>query len=402
MLFRLRNTITLFNEVNIVANFRSLWQKGFTHRVARRGTQVAQFNASEAAFNLPENFTFEGTQLNTLEFLQSHWTTGMVILKVPDPEKKPTQATLLYEQYFRGNDASSKCISWSMGKSIVGALFGVAIAQGKIGSLDDMVTDYLPEFAGSGYDGVILKNVLQMSTGVAFTEDYERFFSDVNRMGRTLALGYSVNGLAASLCKEYEQGTHLHYNSMNTQVLGAVLSKVIAPQKLTEYLEEQIWTKVGFEDDVFWLLDNDMDEMELAFGTFNARTRDFARFGWLYLNGGRSPLDGSQILLNDWVKKSVTPDDAHLQPGVNEGYNLWGYGYHIWVLGREDDPTQVAGDYAFVGIYNQFVYVSPQHNVVIARNSAYPDYGTGDDLPSEAKAIACFRAIAEHSARCKE
>lgn len=399
-LFRLRSVLTLFDEKRICQNFRSLWLQGFPHRVAHRGSRgVAEFELPAAFAELPSHFEHEGRRYDTAQFLEDHWTTGLVVLRVPDPKRQPARAQLLYECYFRGNAASSRCISWSVGKSFVGALVGVALAEGRVKSLQDAVTDYLPEFGGSGYDGVTLKNVLQMSSGVGFSEDYGRFFSDINRMGRALALGRSINRLAASLKRESEQGVRNHYCSMDTQVLAAVLARVLGPgATLTQYLEDHLWSKVGFEDDALWLLDNDSDQMELAFGALLARTRDYARFGWLYLNEGRSPLDGSRILGEEWVRQSVVPDAPHLQPGVNPQNNLWGYGYHLWLLGREGSPAEVAGDYMAVGVYNQFVYVSPDDRIVIARNSAYPGYDK-DELPSEAKAVSCFRAISAHCSK---
>jgi CubicO group peptidase (beta-lactamase class C family) len=262
---------------------------------------------------------------------------------------------------------------------------------------------------------VKLKDVLQMSTGVSFDEDYASFFSDINRMGRSLALGTSVQQFAASLKRESPPGTVNHYVSMDTQVLGCVLARAVG-KPLTEYLEEKLWRKIGTEGDIRWMLDNERDRMELAFGTLNARTRDYARFGWLYLNEGRSPLDGSQVVPREWVRASVVPDGAHVQPGpqntkaydraVELGYKEavldflkeeeLGYGYQWWIPGREDDANIVAGDYLAIGVYGQFIYVNPQHRIVIAMNSAYAAYAEGNENDSEMEAIALFRAISNH------
>eukprot|EP00928_Gymnodinium_smaydae_P028467 TRINITY_DN21700_c0_g1_i1.p1 TRINITY_DN21700_c0_g1~~TRINITY_DN21700_c0_g1_i1.p1 ORF type:complete len:410 (+),score=20.54 TRINITY_DN21700_c0_g1_i1:74-1303(+) len=399
-IFRLRSVVTLFHKGRIVDNFRSVWKRGIGYRIAHRGQRVATFLSNEQA-TLPAHFTYEGKEVLTTDFLRDTSTTGIVVISVPNPKQRPTEAKLLYEQYFLGNTEESKCCSWSVGKSVVGALLGIALKQGKINSLDDKVSDYLPELRKSGYGSVTLRNLLQMSSGIRFTEDTGRFFSDVSRMGRMIALGYSINGFAASLKRECEQGVALHYNSMNTQVLAAVIDRALGPDcSLTEYLEETIWTKVGFEDDAYWLLDNDKNEMELAFGTLSARTRDYARLGWLYLNEGKSPLDGSQVIDEDWIVQSVTPDCEHLQPGLHEKYNRWGYGYHIWVLGEDADPTKIAGDYVFSGVYGQFVYISPQDRIVIARNSAYADFTTDKDKAAfMRKAVASFRAMAKHFKR---
>ena len=271
-----------------------------------------------------------------------------------------------------------------MGKSMLSCLFGIAIQEGTIRSIDDLVTDYAPELVGSGYDGVILKDVLQMSSGVRFDEDYGNVFSDIHAFGRSLALGSSINALAKKLPKQRPPATYNHYNSMDTQVLGIVLTNAISKvgfANLTQYLQEKVWSKGGFEDDLYWLLDNETNQMEIAVGTMNARTRDYARFGWLYLNQGKSPVDGTSIVNSEWVRQSVTPDAPHLMPGKNNISDYeYGYGLQWWVLGKEGAPTEVAGDYLAAGVYNQFIYVNPQENIVIARNSAYPDFDT-DEIP---------------------
>ena len=260
----------------------------------------------------------------------------------------PLKAELLHEEYFRGNTPDNKVISWSMGKSMLSCMIGIAIQEGTIRSIDDKVTDYAPELVGSGYDGVILKDVLQMSSGVRFDENYGNFFSDIHAFGRSLALGSSINALAKKLPKQRPPATYNHYNSMDTQVLGIVLTNAISKvgfANLTQYLEEKVWSKGGFEDDLYWLLDNDTNQMEIAVGTMNARTRDYARFGWLYLNQGKSPVDGTPIVNSEWVRRSVTPDAPHLMPGKNSISDYeYGYGLQWWVLGKEDAPTEVAGD----------------------------------------------------------
>lgn len=388
-LIRLYNVATLFDEKYIEENFRSAFHRGFPSRVALPGNRVAEFKSDTR--ELPREFEHDGKSYNTQEFLHQKWATGMVVLKVDGV----TDARLLHEQYWRGNARESLAISWSMGKSVVSALFGIAVGEGLIRSIEDKVTDYAPELVVGGYNGVRIKDVLQMASGIRFSEDYFDSFSDINLMGKTLALGFSINDFVANLVNERVPGTYNHYVSMDTQVLGIVLSKVIAPDTLTSYLEKKIWQAAGMEDRVHWMLDNEHDAMELAFGTLNARTRDFARFGWLYLNGGKSPLDGQQLVPEKWVRDSLTPDAPYLMPGDQPGHDYpWGYGYQWWLPGSEADHNVIEGDFVALGIYNQFIYVNPKHRIVIARNSAYPRYKE-DTRESEQLAIACFRKIAQ-------
>ena len=346
-IYRLVKVVTLFHPNYIVANFQGMdTMNAFPYRVIKRGessSELVHYQKNVAHF--PSNFVYEGEVYNIDAFLNDTWTTGLVVLKADkgaDASTTASKAHVLYEKYFRGATHETRTISWSVGKSFVSALFGIAFHEGLIHSLEDDVVKYAPEFKGSGYDGVKLKDVLQMSSGVKFNEDYGDFYSDINVMGRTLALGTPINQFAASLQREREPGTYNHYISMDTQVVGAVLSNVVKETygSMSKYLEEKIWKKVGFEQDSFWLLDNDEHQMELAFGTINAVPRDFARFGLLYLNEGRSPLSGEQLVHPDWVRDSVTPDAPHLMPGWGNPQSPaqpFGYGYQWWIPGSGED-----------------------------------------------------------------
>jgi CubicO group peptidase (beta-lactamase class C family) len=155
------------------------------------------------------------------------------------------------------------------------------------------------------------------------------------------------------------------------------------------------------EADVAWLLDADeKDGMELAFGSLNARTRDYARFGWLYLNQGRSPLDGAQIVPEAWVRDSTTPDAPHLQPGRHDLHDYpFGYGYQWWI----PEPTKsltLAGqvikkEFMALGIYGQSIYINVDDNVVVARNAAWPNFKDGA-IASFEETVGLSRAIAVH------
>ncbi len=256
-------------------------------------------------------------------------------------------------------------ISWSVGKSFVSALVGIAIEEGYIESIQLPVSDYVPELKGTGYDGVSLKDVLQMSSGVRFNEDYDDFFSDIKRMGRVIAMGDSINEFAASLEREREPGTFNHYVSMDTQVIGMVL-KATTGKDLSLYLEEKIWKTIGMQSDARWLID-DLG-MELVFGTLNVTLRDYARFGRLYMNYGN--WEGEQLVPKQWVIDSITPDAPHLMPG---DYPLlstrkMGYGYQWWI------PEHPKGDFMARGVYGQYIYINPEKRVVIVKNSAYPQW----------------------------
>jgi CubicO group peptidase (beta-lactamase class C family) len=294
----------------------------------------------------------------------------------------------LYENYDRGNTESSRAIAWSVSKSVLSALFGIAVSQGKIASLDDPVAQYVPELRDSGYGLVRLKDVLQMSSGIAFNEDYGDFNSDINAMGRYFALDLPLQNFVSGLKNGRKPGTFNHYVSMDTQVLGMVLAKATG-RTIADLTEEQLWKPLGMEADAAWLIDG--AGMEATFGGLNAVLRDYARFGRLYLHQGN--WNGVQVVPADWVRASVTPDAPHLMPGKRDSSSwVLGYGYQWWVPGDLGAPgTQ--GDFLAIGIYGQAIYVSPATGIVIARTAAYQNYNKDGDA-MELESIEFFRSLA--------
>ena len=374
-LVRIHFVLTLFEPDVIVENFRDMTRVFDSHTVHRKGVV---YELARHPSPLPETFTYRGKRQDLNAWIQRTDTAGLIVIH---DEK------VAFEHYYKGNTAGTRWISWSVGKSLVSAMVGFALQDGSIRSLSDPVTDYAPSLSTSGYDGVAIKDVLQMSSGIRFNEDYGDFHSDINRMGRTFALGTSMEAFVLSLKNARPPGTYHHYVSMDTQVLGMVLQKATG-QSLSAYLEKKLWSQLGMDSDALWIVDG--EGMELAFGTLNAVLRDYARFGLFYLNEGRDHL-GRQLLSADYVKASVTPDAPHLFPGLdNTASNTsLGYGYQWWL------PETPDGDFCAIGVYGQFIYVHPRHNVVIAKNSAYVDYNqSGDEM--EFESLAAFRAIARH------
>ena len=392
---RLYRVATLFHEGKIVENFRSSTQWGMPHRLMKHG--IPSLMGPSEDVPLPASFWVreEGTESKEIfldEWLESHWSTGMTVLKV-DAEGK---TRLLHERYWRGNTRNSSCISWSMGKTIVATAFGIAVEKGFIGDIEkETVTKYLPQLIGSGYEGVALKHVLQMSSGVAFDEDYFAAFSDINVMGYWLALGLNIDQFCSRLKRDNEPGTYNRYVSIDTQVLSLILAAA-TNQTVSSFIEEHIWSKGGFEADASFLLDNEVNGAELGFGTIGARTIDFARFGALLLNKGRSLVDNAQLVPQKWVHDSTHWDAPHLRPDAYEkklsNSPFFGYGYQIW-LGPD------SGNFMLIGVYNQFVAVFPDHEqgggIVVAKNSAWPGYKDDPKYHSEVEAYFAFKAIAD-------
>ena len=184
----LTHTIHLFDEDRIVENFRSfdaVWPISDINKSSNPYTYP-----KGSAIDLPAEINYRGKSYTGQEFLKDSRTTGFIVIQ---------NDSIVYENYFLGNTETTRNISWSMAKSFISALVGIAVDEGHIESVMQNVDDYCPILKGSGYEGVTIKDVLQMSTGVAFNEDYGDFNSDINRWGRGFALGQSQDEFAATL-----------------------------------------------------------------------------------------------------------------------------------------------------------------------------------------------------------
>ena len=310
--------------------------------------------------SLPEDFIHKGTSYNTLKYIDSSYTQGLIFIK---------NDTIRYENYWRGQKEDIQHISWSMAKSYVSALFGIAMEEGYIKSIDQTVDEYLPELKGSGYDGVKIKDVLQMSTGIKFDETYSDPNSDINRYWEGFVFGKSQDVFAGTLINERPPGTYNHYVSINTHVLGMIIVKTTG-KSLTDYLQEKIWEPIGAEFDAYWLADG--KGMEMANGGLNACLRDFAKMGQLYLNKGN--WNGNQIVPKAWFEKSTSSTEEHLQSGSKNSSDPGiGYGYQWWITDGAE------GEFMAIGVFNQHIYINPTTNTVIVKNSANKNYYDGNN-----------------------
>ena len=423
--------VDLFRPNLIVEHFRNVDKLGFSQNIIRANTaRVSNLDESSVGSRvLPANFLYDGERIDLEAWLKRHWTTGLVVLKV-DPNDM-TKAKLVHERYWRGNHKHSQCVSWSQCKSIMSALIGIAVEKKLIDTIDDPVTKYAEKLEGSGFDGVPIKHVLEMRSGIKFDENYMNPFADLYRLGASMARGHPMDDLVSGLKRNDKiakafgvgksqcvSGKYRNYISVNTQALVMVLKGALRKSQdqefkdgekamsVSKFAEHYLWSKAGFGDDAIWLLDNAEQQTELGFGIFGATTRDYARLGWLYLNGGKSPATGEQVVPKEWVETSITcPEDPQMKPGLNlaADTHFFGYGYQWWLGPKFDDDgskeafqkfrTQpngrfgdsgeyesipgvgdCAGDYAAIGVYGQMIYVSPDRGVVIAKNAADPYY----------------------------
>lgn len=330
-LVRLRAVVTLFDEDRIVGNFSAMDRTFFTREMSG-GDAPSPLPRGEAAALPPE----------TAEWVRERSVTALVVLK---------DGAVVAEEYFQGTGPGDRRISWSVAKSMLSVVLGTLHHDGSIPDLDAQVTDFVPALVGTAYEGATIRNVLNMASGVAFNEDYMDFWSDINRMGRELALGGTLDGFAASQKRRRgEPGADWQYVSVDTHVLGMVMRGATG-RSIPELMEERLFRPLGLEADPFYLTDGRGEAFVL--GGLNLTTRDYARFGQLVLQGGA--WQGRQVVPEEWLDASTVPSAPGGAP----------YGFQWWI------PADAAeGEFFARGVYGQYVYVNRPLGVVIATNGA--------------------------------
>jgi len=358
--------LSLFADGRRAENFRTLHEALPSHPVTAGG-DVWAFERDERP--LPERYAFEGEERSLTELLRVSETTGLLVAR---------DGVIVHEAYFHGYDEGSLATSFSVAKSFTSALVGIALERGQALSIDDAISDYVPELIGSGYEGVAIRDVLTMSSGIAFDEDYARGGSDVMQLPlRFFVLRQPVVDVLRRLPREREPGAGQSYASSDALALGLLLARATGTS-VAEFLEEAIWRPAGMEADSAW--GTDLHGQELTYAFLGATLRDYARFGRLFLNAGRR--DDLQVVPAAWVAASVRPGATTMASDAGFGAGL-GYGYQWWVPGGGE------GDFLAMGIWGQFVYVHPGHRIVIVKTSTDPGFAG-----RERETVAAFRALA--------
>jgi CubicO group peptidase (beta-lactamase class C family) len=253
--------------------------------------------------------------------------------------------SLLYENYFNKYDEQNIVASFSMAKSVTGILIGCAIADGLITSEQDAVTKYIPELSKNGFDKVTIQHLLQMTSGLNFSEVYYSPFSHA----AGFYYGTQVTRMSHKLKLKRTPGEKWEYNSGNTQLLGLVLQSALKGKSITQYLQEKLWTPLQMEYDASWSIDH-KNGIEKTFCCLNARARDFAKIGSLYLHKGKWA--GQQLVPENWVAKANNIDTTN-------GNAKW-YQCQWWLPNRK-------GDFMADGYRGQYIYVCPRKNIVVVR-----------------------------------
>lgn len=333
--------------------FWSFEQKVAGFRNMEQISSARVIPADENVYPLPPNdtdlgsleFTYENEAWTIDEYVERQKVAGLIIVK---------DGAIVYERYELGNTEESRWVSYSIAKSVASLLVGAAINDGYIKDVDEMVSDYLPRLKGSSYDKSSIRNVLQMSSGVEWTEDYADPDSDISTTPwTTLAFYEYLRGKP----RASEPGTVFNYNTAEANVVGNIVRSAVG-NNLSTYLSEKIWKPFGMERDAHWVL-TEPGGGEFGGSSLSATLRDYARIGLFAMNNGVLP-DGTAVLPEDWMRDSTTP---------SQGYA--GYGYLWWL--RDDNS------YAASGIFGQQIYIDPDINVVIAMHSARDDASNPED-----------------------
>ncbi len=292
-------------------------------------------NYASSKISIPTN----GKNKNYLfeDYLKINNTVAFIIIK---------KDTIVYEKYFDGYDKESIVPSFSMAKSVVSMLIGCAIDDGLIKSIDEPITNYLPEFKKNGFEKVTISHLLNMTSGINFNESY------YNPFGNAASIYYGRN-LKKEMLKlklNPNNTNSFSYSSGDTQLLGLILESSLKGKKISNYLEEKIWKPIGMEYNASWSLDK-KSGLEKTFCCLNSVALDYAKLGRLYLKKGN--WNGKQILSKEWIEK--TTKSANNRSGV------WYYQNHWWISDKEEMSFRAEG------ILGQYIYVNPKTETIIVR-----------------------------------
>jgi CubicO group peptidase (beta-lactamase class C family) len=312
-----------------------------SHDIAK-GAQVHGF-AQGAPLNL-QGFDFAG-------FMQHQHAMGVIVVQ---------DGKVRLEQYGNGETHDSRWTSFSVSKSVASTLIGAAIKDGFIKSVDQMVTDFIPEFKGTAYDGVSIKQILTMTSGLKWNENYSDPNSDVAQFDKVKIQPNeeAIVTYMKKLPREAAPGTKWVYKTGETSLIGVIVMRA-THKSLAQYLSEKIWAPYGMEQNGLWVLDT--TGREIAGCCLSATLGDYARFGQFIMDGGMA--NGQQVLPDGWIEAAT-----HKQADIaHEGR---GYGYQWWTY---DD-----GSYAAVGHFGQGIFIDPKRHLIIAQHSDYPENKEGD------------------------
>ncbi|BDJ17904.1 MULTISPECIES: serine hydrolase domain-containing protein [Enterobacter] len=360
------HTMLTWSQADRVVGFRNDY-RNYAGDVFRHGNATPLLPAEKPLTDA--RYQVKGKIYNLQDYLKRQNVSGMLVLK---------NGKVAYKYLGEGNTNSTLWTSRSVGKSVVSALVGIAIKEGKIHSLDDLITQYEPDLKGTAWEGVTLKQLITHTSGVAWNEDYTNSQSDFARLTECEAKPgtyYCVRTLVKGLHREHPAGENWSYSSGGAWLLGDVLERATG-MTLAAYLEKSIWQPYGMASDGVWHAYSKGQHDVGAHG-FNATLEDWGRFGEFILHNGTLP-DGNQILPEGWVKQSSAWTQA--KGSVSAAHPKGLYGYQWWnnevpATATNVEPkveNSLKDSLWALGIFGQMIVVNQKENLVIVQWSTWP------------------------------
>jgi CubicO group peptidase (beta-lactamase class C family) len=335
------------------------WKQDQRDAAFRQMEKLVKTNAipaGDAVYPLAAGTPLMVPGVDIAAYMASQRSAGLVIVH---------DGKVRFEKYALGQDASGRWTSFSVAKSMTSTLVGAAIKDGYIKSLDDKVTQYIPGLKGSVYDDVTVLQLLTMTSGVQWNEDYTDPKSDVALFNLHKApAGEDVTvSFMKGLPREAPAGSKWVYKTGETNLIGVLVSSATG-KTVSAYLAEKIWGPFGMEQDAVWMLGPTGHEISGC--CISASLRDYARFGQFIMGGGIA--DGKAVLPDGWIAAATTKQADIGTPGR-------GYGYQWWT---NDD-----GSFAAQGIFGQGIFIDPKRKLVIATNGNWPTATDPDGVGAE-------------------
>ena len=343
----IRETALAGHEVYLVGTYSHFDELFPSRRVPRAAVPWLFKRAAEPTIS----YRHVSETLSIDTYLSRIPTTGLLIAR---------DDTILYEHYQYARTDRDRFLSQSMAKTITAMLIGIAVSEGKIKSIDDPASAYVPGLANTEYGKTSIRDLLHMASGVSFTENYNGM-DDVARLWVDLFGEQgkdAITSVAQFSTRVAPPGTRWHYASAETEVLGLVLRAAIG-KPITDYLGETIWQQIGTEADASWIIDG--TGQEATFCCFNAVLRDYARLGRLLAHDGA--WEGRQLIPRQWLLDATTvrPTEGYLAPGVASPF--FGYGYQVWIFPGEQRR------FALIGFRGQMILVDPASKLVMVHTA---------------------------------
>jgi CubicO group peptidase (beta-lactamase class C family) len=331
--------------------------------------------ANAGGFTMPAD-VFGGQSYSYPQFAERTYTNAMLVIR---------HGKVVFEEYRNRSTPMTRVLSMSMAKTVTSMLVGIALGEGKIASLDDPADKYVPELKGSGYEGVTLRQILQMRSGVGYEERYD-FGAHPSFAGHLHQDAIVLNKMrfaagALETRRANAPGSTFNYSTLNTMVLGWILENATG-QTIEDYTRDKLWGPLGAQADAFWIADGPPGHGRALNGMgFNATLRDYGRLGELMLHDGKR--GDAQVVPAGWLKQATTMLPTGIPKGTPGGFP--GYGLQIWQV--DDEP----GAFCAVGLAGQYIYVSPATDTVIVKLSHYPPV---EPPTVTSETIGYFKAIA--------